>query len=134
MSHLEDHELTQKVIAAAIEAQRTLGGPGLKEEVYQFALNYELQQMGLKSEMEVPVPIIYKGQDLSDPNHPLRIDILVEDRLVVECKSTSKDNPIFAAQTLTYLRLKNLRLALLINFGMGTIAQGVKRILNPSAV
>ena len=125
-----DNELTSKIISAAIEVHRTLGGPGLREDVYKLALNYELKQLGLKTEMEAPVPIVYKGMDLSDPNHPLRIDILVEDRVVIECKSLKANNPIFAAQCLTYLRLKNLPVGLVINFGLATITAGLERVIN----
>lgn len=125
-----ERELTSKIIAAAIEVHKTLGGPGLREDVYKVALNYELQQMGLKTQMEAPVPVVYKGMDLSDPNHPLRIDILVEDRVVIECKSLKANNPIFASQCLTYLRLKNLQVGLVINFGMKTIMEGLDRVLN----
>lgn len=125
-----DNELTSKIISAAIEVHRTLGGPGLREDVYKLALNYELKQLGLKTELEAPVPVIYKGMDLSDPNHPLRIDILVENQVVIECKSLKANNPIFAAQCLTYLRLKNLPIGLVINFGLSTITAGLERVIN----
>lgn len=97
------------------------------ESVYQDALAYELAQRGLKVEKEVHVPIIYKGVVVGDP---LRIDLLVEGRVVVECKATDKDNPIYAIQTLTYLRLMNLHLGLLVNFGKETLIAGFKRVVN----
>jgi GxxExxY protein len=106
---------------------RTLGGPGLLESVYQDALVYELKTRGLRVEKEVLVPVRYKGIEVGTP---LRIDILVEGKVVVECKATEKDNPIFAVQTLTYLRLTRFHLGLLINFGKETLIAGYTRIVN----
>ena len=97
------------------------------ESVYQDALVYELNLRGLKVEKEVVVPIKYKGVIVGDP---LRVDILVENCIVVECKATEKDNPIFAVQTLTYLRLLGLHLGLLINFGKETLIAGFRRVVN----
>ena len=124
---MEDNDISTEVLDAAITVHRTLGGPGLLESVYQDALAYELSQRGLKVEKEVHVPVTYKGVVVGDP---LRIDLLVEGRVVVECKATDKDNPIYAIQTLTYLRLLNLHLGLLVNFGKETLIAGFKRIVN----
>ena len=124
---MEENEISKEVLDAAITVHRTLGGPGLLESVYQDALAYELTQRGLKVEKEVHVPVVYKGVVVGDP---LRIDLLVEGCVVVECKATDKDNPIFAIQTLTYLRLLNLHLGLLVNFGKETLIAGFKRIVN----
>ena len=124
---MEENDISKEVLDAAITVHRTLGGPGLLESVYQDALAYELAQRGLKVEKEVHVPVVYKGTVVGDP---LRIDLLVEGRVVVECKATEKDNPIFAIQTLTYLRLMNLHLGLLVNFGKETLIAGFKRIVN----
>ena len=124
---MEDNDISKEVLDAAITVHRTLGGPGLLESVYQDALAYELAQRGLKVEKEVHVPVTYKGVVVGDP---LRIDLLVEGRVVVECKATDKDNPIYAIQTLTYLRLMNLHLGLLINFGKETLIAGFKRVVN----
>lgn len=124
---MELNEISKIVLDAAIAVHKTLGGPGLLESVYQDALVYELSLRGLKVEKEVAVPVMYKGVRVGDP---LRIDILVEGQVVVECKATDKDNPIFAVQTLTYLRLMGLRLGLLINFGKGTLIEGYKRVIN----
>jgi len=123
-------ELTEKVIGAAIEAHRTLGGPGLMEKVYETAFCKELDNAGLKYRRQCECPILYKGEDIGDPEHPLRIDVLVEDALVVECKAVSQNNPVFSAQCLTYLRLKDLPLGLVINFGLPTLVQGVERVIN----
>jgi GxxExxY protein len=124
---MEDNDISKEVLDSAITVHRTLGGPGLLESVYQDALAYELSQRGLKVEKEVHVPVTYKGIVVGDP---LRIDLLVEGRVVVECKATDKDNPIYAVQTLTYLRLLNLHLGLLINFGKETLIAGFKRVVN----
>ena len=124
---MEENDISKEVLDAAITVHRTLGGPGLLESVYQDALAYELTQRGLRVEKEVHVPVVYKGVVVGDP---LRIDLLVEGRVVVECKATEKDNPIFAIQTLTYLRLMNLHLGLLVNFGKETLISGFKRIVN----
>ena len=124
---MEDNDISKEVLDSAITVHRTLGGPGLLESVYQDALAYELSQRGLKVEKEVHVPVTYKGIVVGDP---LRIDLLVEGRVVVECKATDKDNPIYAVQTLTYLRLLNLHLGLLVNFGKETLIAGFKRIVN----
>ncbi|MBQ3806409.1 MAG: GxxExxY protein [Kiritimatiellae bacterium] len=124
---MEENDISKEVLDAAITVHRTLGGPGLLESVYQDALAYELAQRGLNVEKEVQVPVVYKGVVVGDP---LRIDLLVEGCVVVECKATEKDNPIFAIQTLTYLRLMNLHLGLLVNFGKETLIAGFKRIVN----
>ena len=124
---MDENDISKVVLDAAILVHRTLGGPGLLESVYQDALVYELRLRGLKVEKEVIVPVTYKGVVVGDP---LRLDILVENRVVVECKATEKDNPIFAVQTLTYLRLLGLHLGLLINFGKETLVAGYRRVVN----
>ena len=124
---MDENEISKIVLDAAIMVHRTLGGPGLLESVYQDALVYELRTRGLKVAKEVTVPVKYKGVVVGDP---LRIDIFVEDRIVVECKATEKDNPIYAVQILTYLRLLGLHLGLLINFGKETLIAGYRRVIN----
>lgn len=124
---MEENDISKVILDAAITVHKILGGPGMLESVYRDSLMQELKLRGLKAEKEVWVPVEYKGVKVSDP---LRIDILVEDRVVVECKATEKDNPIFAAQTLTYLRLMKLHLGLLINFGKETLVGGYQRIVN----
>ena len=124
---MDETEISKIVLDAAIMVHRTLGGPGLLESVYQDALVYELRTRGLKVAKEVIVPVKYKGVVVGDP---LRIDIFVEDRIVVECKATEKENPIYAVQTLTYLRLLGLHLGLLINFGKETLVAGYRRVVN----
>ena len=124
---MEENEISREILDAAITVHKTLGGPGILESVYRDSLVQELKLRNLKVEKEVLVPVTYKGVKVGDP---LRIDILVEGRVVVECKAVEKDNPIFAVQTLTYLRLMKLHLGLLINFGKATLVEGYKRVVN----
>ena len=122
-----EDQISHAIIACAIEVHRTLGSPGLLESVYEEALIWEMEQRGLMVQRQALLPIQYKLIQLASP---LRIDILVEDRIIVECKSTEKHNDIFEAQALTYLRLSGKHLALVINFGMRTIKDGLHRIIN----
>ncbi|MEM9951178.1 MAG: GxxExxY protein [Chloroflexota bacterium] len=122
-----ENELSHKIIGAAIEVHRTLGGPGLLESVYEESLAYELEDRGITVARQKLVPILYKGRALANQ---LRVDLLVEDTIIIECKAVEKYNAIYEAQTLTYLRLLRLRLGLVINFGDRTIKSGVKRVIN----
>ena len=124
---MSENEISRVVVDAAIEVHRTLGGPGLRESVYEEAFVYELELRGLKVERQRSVPIVYKGKRLASD---LKIDLLIEDRVVVECKATSANNPVFGAQALTYLRLMDLKLALVVNFGMRLVKDGVSRVVN----
>jgi GxxExxY protein len=124
---MELNEISGIILNAAIEVHKTLGGPGLLESVYEEALVYELIEHRLNVQRQMTVPIIYKGKTLGDN---LRLDILVEKQIVIECKAVEKYNKIFEAQTLTYLRLLNLRLGLVINFGSPTIKEGFHRVIN----
>lgn len=124
----EDNELSRKIIGAAIEVHKFFGGPGLLESAYERALEEELKRQRISCERQVSCPIIYKGKELSDP---FKIDLLVENRIVVECKAVTENNPVFASQCLTYLRMKNLHLGLVINFGLPILKDGVKRVINP---
>lgn len=120
------NELSGKIIQAAIEVHKELG-PGLLESVYQTCLLHELRSMGINAVPEVPVPIVYKGNHIG---HDLRIDLLVDDRIVVEVKSVEELHPIHTAQVLTYLKLTRNRLGLLINFNATKLVNGVERIMN----
>jgi len=124
---LLENELTGAIIGAAIEVHRVLGGPGLLESLYEEALADELEQRGMHVDRQVDVPVHYKGKILK---HPLRLDILVEDRVIVECKSVANYNPIFEAQALTYLRLTGKKVALVINFGEKVVKNGIHRVVN----
>jgi GxxExxY protein len=124
---LREDALSYEIIGAAIEVHRTLGGPGLLESVYEEAMVWELQNCGLNVERQVAVPIQYKGNRLSTP---LRVDLLVEKLVIIENKATIDYNPIFETQTLTYLRLMDLRLGLVINFGEKYVKNGIHRVVN----
>jgi GxxExxY protein len=124
---MEEDEISYKVIGAAIEVHKTLGGPGLLEGVYESCLYHELRLMGLKVERQVRVPVTYKGAEVREP---LIIDLLVENKLIIEVKATEKDSPIHKVQLLTYLRLTGKKLGLLINFGRESVKEGISRIVN----
>ncbi|HNX35190.1 MAG TPA: GxxExxY protein [Kiritimatiellia bacterium] len=102
-------------------------GPGLLERVYHMLLVSKLKRMGYSVEHEVPVTFSYEGDVFQDA---FRVDVLVEKQLVVELKSTETLSPVFGKQVLTYLRLMDLRLGLLINFGAAHLKDGIKRIAN----
>ena len=119
-------ELTQKIIGCAIEVHRQLG-PGLLESAYQECLIYELTQSRLKIEKEISMPILYKDIKL---NQGYRIDILVEDKIVLELKSVDKITDVHKSQLLTYLRLGKYELGLLINFNVPILKNGIKRLIN----
>jgi len=123
---MTDNEITEKIIGAAIEAHKELGGPGLLESIYEEALCHELKNFGLEFQRQVPCPIHYKGVVLA---HALKIDLLVENRIIVECKATSLDNPIYAVQCLTYLRLTGNRVGLVLNFGHSYMKHGIERVI-----
>ena len=122
-----ENEISAIILDAAIAVHKELGGPGLLESVYEEALAFELQDRGVSVERQVPVPLVYKGHRLGTP---LRLDLLVEEKVVVECKTVELYNTIFDIQVLTYLRLKNLKLGLVVNFGATTIKEGIHRVVN----
>ena len=124
---MEEKEISKVILDAAIAVHNELGGSGLLESYYENALNHELQLRGLKVETQKLVPIVYKGVVIGDP---YRLDMLVGDKVIVECKATEKNNPIFAAQVNTYLHLLNKRLGIVINFGQKRILDGWERVAN----
>ena len=124
---MTENELSHLVIGAAIEVHRELGGPGLLEDVYEEALCTELGLKGLGLERQLTVPLAYKGRLL---RRPLLLDVLVEDKLIIEVKAVEKWNPVFGAQLLTYLRLTHKKLGLVINFGRERVSDGVHRVVN----
>jgi GxxExxY protein len=119
------NELSSKIIGACIEIHRELG-PGLLESAYEQCLCYELTQMGLMFSRQADVPLRYKGVIL---DCGYRIDVLVEDLVIVELKSCEKITELHEAQLLTYLKLQRLPLGLIINFKVPLLKQGVKRML-----
>ncbi len=124
---MTENELSYEIIGAAIEVHRELGGPGLIEDMYEEALEAELKLRGLKVARQVGVKVIYKGRLLKKR---LVLDMLVEDLVIVENKAVDEYHSIFEAKLLTYLRLTNKRLGLLINFGEETLKNGVHRVVN----
>ena len=123
---MEINLITEKIIGAAIEVHRDLG-PGLLESAYEECLAFEIQNAGLRIECQKPVPIVYKEIKL---DCGYRIDILVENKVVIELKSVEALNEVHMAQTLTYMKLGKFKLGLLINFNEILLKNGIKRIVN----
>ena len=123
---MTDNELTYQIRGAIYDVYKALG-PGLLESVYEEALAYEIQQRGLKVERQKPVPIIYKGNVLKTE---LRLDLLVEGRVIVELKSVEEIKKVFYKQLLTYLRLMNLKVGILVNFNTDNILKSIDRVVN----
>ncbi len=121
-----ENQITGKIIGAAIDIHKALG-PGLLESAYRECLEYELVKMGLKVEKEKPIPIVYKEIKL---DHGYRMDLLVEDKVVVELKAVDSLIDIHFAQLLTYLKLGNYKVGLLINFNEKILKNGIKRLIN----
>jgi GxxExxY protein len=124
---MTENELSHVVIGAAIEVHKELGGPGLLEDIYEEALCFELESRGVEVRRQVGVHVVYKGKELKKR---LVLDVLVGDKLIVECKAVEHYNPLFEAQLLTYLRLSNRKLGLVINFGEEYVKDGVHRVVN----
>ena len=116
--------LNEKIIGCAIEVHRQLG-PGLLESAYERAMCVELEDKGVAYKCEVLVPVEYKGRSIGD----YRIDLLVEDTVIVEIKSVERFDPIFEAQVLTYLRVTGKRVGLLINFNSRLLKDGIRRFV-----
>lgn len=123
---MNENDLSYKTIGAAIEIHKTVG-PGLLESAYENALAFELREFGFNVKQQVAMPFIYKEvkQDVG-----YRIDLIVNDKILVEVKSVETLAPVHYAQTLTYLRLSGLKLGLLINFNSHILKEGVHRIVN----
>lgn len=123
---MTDNELSETVIGAAIAVHRQLG-PGLLERAYQTCLAYEIRERGLAVTEEVPMPVVYKEVKL---DQGYRMDLLVENRLVVEVKAVEALNDVHTAQLLTYLKLGDYKLGLLINFHVSLLKNGIRRLIN----
>ena len=121
-----EESLSFAVIGAAVEVHRAVG-PGLLESVYEQCLCHELVLRGIRVRRQVPLPLVYKGVRISCG---YRIDVLVEDRLVIELKAVDRVPPVALAQLLSHLRLLNRRLGLLINFHEEILRKGVRRVVN----
>ena len=123
---MNENELSNIIIGCAIEVHKQLG-PGLLESAHQECLYFELKNKGLEVIKEKPMPIIYKEVKL---DHGYRIDLLVENKVVIEIKSVEMFTDVHTAQVLTYLKLGNYKLGLLLNFQVTTLKNGLKRIIN----
>ena len=119
-------KLTSEIIGAAIEVHRSLG-PGLLESAYQECLYYELINRGFSVRKELALPIVYKEVKL---NHGYRIDLLVDEKIVIEIKTVEYFTDVHMAQILTYLKLGGYKLGLLINFHTKLLKSGIKRFIN----
>ena len=124
---MEPNDISGAIITAAIEVHRELGGPGLLESIYEEALVHELTVRGLQVERQLPVEVAYKGANLKTP---LRLDLLVEDSVIVEIKAVETLASVSRSQLLTYLRLSDKPLGLLINFGEKLVKDGIHRVVN----
>ncbi len=118
--------VTERIIGAAIEVHRELG-PGLMESVYEQCLCYELTRLRLKFQRQVSLPVSYKGVKL---DCGFRMDLLVEDSVVLELKTVDRLLPVHTAQLLTYLKLSRLSVGLLLNFNEPVMRRGIKRVVN----
>ncbi len=123
---MTEDELATKIIGTALEVHKALG-PGLLENAYKEVLFYKLQKAGLKVEKEQKMPLIIDEIILESG---YRIDLLVENKVVIELKSVEKLNKVHLAQILTYMKLGNFKLGLLINFNVVLLKQGIKRVIN----
>ena len=123
---MTENEISYKIIGAAIEVHKNLG-VGLLENAYETALVYELQKLGLKVKQQYSLPLNYKEIAI---DNAYRIDILVENKVIIEVKSVLELHPIHFAQTKTYLKFKKLKIGLLINFKTQLLKHGIHRIVN----
>ena len=123
---MDENQISYAVIGAAIKAHKSIG-PGLLESAYEYALAYELKESGLLVQQQVPLPFIYKEVKLEVG---YRLDLLVEKKVIIEIKSIEALQPVHYAQLLTYLRLTDLRLGLLINFNSFPLKGNIHRVVN----
>lgn len=123
---MTENEISYKIIGAALEIHKNIG-PGLLESAYENALAFDLRELGLEVKQQIPMPFIYKEikQDVG-----YRIDLIVNDKVLIEIKSIETLAPVHYAQTLTYLKLSGMKLGLLINFNTKVLKEGVHRIVN----
>lgn len=121
----ETDTLSGRVIGAAIEVHKTIG-PGLIESIYENALAYELSLRGLRFQRQVCIDVFYKGQIIKGQ----RIDLIVEDEIILELKSVSRVHEVVFAQILSYLKFTGLKRGLIINFGEKRLVDGIRRVAN----
>jgi GxxExxY protein len=123
---MTENEIAKQVFESALSIHRTLG-PGLLESTYQECLYHEIQEKGIHIEKEKPLPVIYKEIDLEVG---YRIDLMIENKFIIEIKAVDALNDVHLAQVLTYLKLSNCKLGMLINFNVPLIKNGIKRVVN----
>lgn len=123
---MDIEQIATVIVDAAIKVHRTLG-PGLLESAYQHCLAYELRKRGLQVKCELVLPVVYDGQQI-DAGY--RIDMLVEDCIIIENKTVDQLLPIHEAQLLTYLKLRDCRLGFLLNWNVKLMKHGIKRMVN----
>jgi len=123
---MTENELSYKIIGAAIEVHKNLG-VGLLETAYEIALAYELKQLGMEVKQQISLPLKYKEVTVENA---CKIDLIVEGKVIIEVKAVLELNPVFYSQVLTYLKLTNVKLGLLINFNTELIKYGIHRIVN----
>ncbi len=123
---MNENEISNRIIGISIEVHQALG-PGLLESAYKECLFYKLMKNGLLVEKEKPMPLIYEEVKL---DCGYRVDLLVENKVVIEIKSVEALNDVHFAQTLTYMKLGSFKLGLLINFNVSLLKDGIKRIVN----
>lgn len=123
---MRENELSYKIIGAALEVHKNLG-VGLLENTYEQALAYELNKLGFTIKQQVYLPLKYKEVNI---DNAYKIDLIVEDKVIIEVKSVLEINPVFYSQVLTYLKLTNMQLGLLINFNNPLLKKGIHRIVN----
>lgn len=123
---MTESEITERIIGCAIEVHRNLG-PGLLESAYKVCLEYEMRKQGLKVEREKPIPLCYDDLTIECA---YRLDLLVDDSVVVEIKSVEKLEDVHLSQVITYLRLTECEVGLLINFNVKVLKNGLRRVVN----
>ena len=123
---MNENELSYKIVGVALKLHKNIG-PGLLESAYENALAYDLREMGLEVKQQVPMPFIYKEMRM-DVGY--RIDLLIENSLIIEVKSIEGLAPVHYAQLLTYLKLSQIKLGLLINFNCKLLKDGIHRVAN----
>lgn len=126
MNNEDLNKLSSVILDAAIAVHKEMG-PGLLESIYELCLMKEFELRNIRVANQVPIPLIYKGYELSKD---FKIDILVEDEIIIELKSVEVMLPVFDAQIISYLKLANKRLGFLINFNVPLLKQGFKRFVN----
>ncbi len=123
---MTENEIANVIVDAAFRVHTRLG-PGLLESVYEAVLEYELKRRGLRVARQVPLPVVYEEIRLDEG---FRADLIIEDKVIIELKSVEQVAPVHKKQLLTYLRLTDRRLGLLVNFGAALLKEGISRVVN----